>query len=192
MSNIGGKSIIERFKPRVSLAELEYAIGDRNLEITDDDYCALAKELLNAAVPSHEDPYERRWEYFLLPLRRAGKVIVLTFSVVEYRERFYFHFPRLGGFSIGPGGASMRRHVSRTSIWISSAASFPHVTSTAASLRGGWRRAATGARRHSQDDSPCTAASGTALPWTAWCWDCARGTPARSSTRCGWSRRVAA
>jgi len=103
MSNIGGKSIIERFKPRVSLGELEYAIGDRNPEINDDDLYASAKELLSAAVPSHEDPYERRWEYFLLPLRRAGKVIVLTFSVVEYRERFYFHFPRLGGFSIGPG-----------------------------------------------------------------------------------------
>jgi len=107
------------FKPKLNHSELEYRLRNREIEIHDDGLYALVNKLVSMAVPTHQDESERRWEYFLIPVKRNGKPIVLPFTVVEYKKQYYFYFPHWGGFSVGPGPEnkeSMGRQILREAL----------------------------------------------------------------------------
>lgn len=92
------------FKPKISYPEIEYCLDkfqERLIENT--KIYALVEKLTNQAFPTHEDKYDKRWEYFYLPVRRSGKVIALPFSVMEYKKEFFVSFHLLGNIHIKKG-----------------------------------------------------------------------------------------
>lgn len=93
------------FKPKISFAEIDYYLdGFREKLIENNQIYRLVEELINQAFPSYEDEYDKKWEYFYLPVRRSGKVIALPFGVMEYNKEFFVFFHLLGSIHIKKGG----------------------------------------------------------------------------------------
>lgn len=94
------------FNPKIRYYELEYLAGSsftNEKEIRNNFIYNIIKRLSNKAFPSYEDKYDKKWFYFYIPLKRAGKLISLPFWVIEYNKEFFLGFQGLGRLHIKKG-----------------------------------------------------------------------------------------
>jgi len=93
-------------KPKISFPEIEYYLDKFHERLAENSRIyKIVKKLTDKAFPSHQDKFDKRWEYFYLPIRRSGRIIALPFSVMEYKKEFFVSFHLFGGMHIKRGGA---------------------------------------------------------------------------------------
>ncbi len=93
------------FKPKLHSYELEYYLrgfDEKHVEST--KVYELAERLTSLAHPSYEDQYDRRWEYFYLPVKRSGRTIAVSVRILEYNKEFFVSVQSFGRFHIKKGG----------------------------------------------------------------------------------------
>lgn len=94
------------FKPKLHSYELEYYLhgqGFDEKQVESTEVYELAEKLAGLAHPTHEDEYDRRWEYFYLPLRRSGRKIAVQVWIMEYQKEFYVTVQPYGRIHIKKG-----------------------------------------------------------------------------------------
>lgn len=92
------------FKPKIDFSDAEYCFDRMEEKIIEDTHVyELVRKLVNQAFPTHEDKYDKGWEYFYLPVRRRGRVIALPFGVMEYKKEFFVFLHLLGNIHVKKG-----------------------------------------------------------------------------------------
>jgi hypothetical protein len=94
------------FKPRIFYSDIEYMFeywNFREIGIENDDIYAMTRTLTSLAEPTSEDQYDKRWEYFYLPVKRNGRLVCLPFGIVKYKDNYYVFFQNLGNLTIKKG-----------------------------------------------------------------------------------------
>ena len=89
------------FKPKLDSDDLEYylsRIDERQVE--NDKVYILIEELTNLAYPTYEDQYDKRWEYFYIPIKRNRKIIVIPLWIMEYHNEFFVTIQSFGRFYV--------------------------------------------------------------------------------------------
>ncbi len=93
-----------KFKPKLHSCDLEYylrSFDEKKVEST--KVYELARKLTSLAHPMHEGEYDKRWEYFYLPLKRSGRTIVVSLWIMEYKKEFYVSVHLFGRFHVKRG-----------------------------------------------------------------------------------------
>ena len=91
------------FEGKLKFYEVEYYVRDKDLSFNNRNLYNLIKKLTGLAYPDKEDKFEKRWDYFYLPLKRSGKNIILPLWILKYNRKFYVFIHNIGRISIGNG-----------------------------------------------------------------------------------------
>ena len=92
------------FKPSINSDDFEYYLSDFNEKyVENDEIYMLTEKLTNLAYPTYEDQYDRRWEYFYIPIKRNRKTISVPVWIMEYNKEFFVTIQSFGRFHIKKG-----------------------------------------------------------------------------------------
>lgn len=101
MSNVINLS---NFKPKLCSEDIEYYLhGFNERQIENNEVYALVEELTGLAYPTYEDQYDKRWEYFYIPIRRYRNTIAVPIWIMEYNNEFFVTIQSFGNFRIKKG-----------------------------------------------------------------------------------------
>lgn len=97
-------SIRTRFKPKLHYEDIEYFLKYlEEVQIENDEIYGLLEKLTDIAYPTTEDQYDKRWEYFYVPIERDKKTIVIPMWIMKYNEEFFGSVQSFGNFHIKKG-----------------------------------------------------------------------------------------
>jgi len=92
------------FKPKLRSDDFEYHLHELDdVQIENDKVYDLVERLTSLAYPTYEDKYDRRWEYFYVPIKRNKRTIVAPVWIMEYQNEFYITVQSFGGLHIKKG-----------------------------------------------------------------------------------------
>lgn len=92
------------FKPKLHYDDIEYYLKrSGEVQIENDEIYALLEELTDLAYPTKEDEYDKRWEYFYVPIKKGRKTVAIPMWIMEYKEEFFAIIRPLGNFRIKKG-----------------------------------------------------------------------------------------
>lgn len=95
---------LSTFKPKLHSDDIEYYLHDFDeMQVENDKVYALAERLTNLAHPTYEDQFDKRWEYFYIPIRRSRKTIAVPIWIMEYEKEFFVTIQSFGRFHIKKG-----------------------------------------------------------------------------------------
>lgn len=78
------------FNPKISSAELEWAIDRRDAQkIESTRVYNLLKKLVNGVEPTFQDKFDTKWNDFYIPFKRSGRVIAMPLALAMYEKKFY-------------------------------------------------------------------------------------------------------
>lgn len=98
------QNLLNSFRPKLNNEKVEYHLyGHDNISIENDDIYALIEYLVDTAYPTHEDKYDKRWEYFYIPVKRSRRIIAIPMWIMKYNDEFFIIVQSIGGFSIKKG-----------------------------------------------------------------------------------------
>jgi len=92
------------FKPRLHYDDVEYylhSFDERQIE--SNKVYMLTKEIINLAYPTYEDSFDKRWEYFYIPIKRDRKIIAVPMWIMEYNNEFFVIVQSFGSLHIKIG-----------------------------------------------------------------------------------------
>lgn len=99
-----GIVISTKFVPEFNFYGLEYLVRNkREKELKNREVYTLVQKLTEKIEPSLKTEYEKRWEYFFLPVKRSGRLISIPFGIIKYERAFYAYFHFLGSLKISKG-----------------------------------------------------------------------------------------
>lgn len=92
------------FKPKLHSYELEhYLHGFDEKQVESTQVYELAETLTGLAYPTYEDEYDKRWEYFYLPVKRRGRTIAVPVWIMDYNREFFISVQPFGRFHVKKG-----------------------------------------------------------------------------------------
>lgn len=92
------------FKPKVHSDDIEYYLHEFNeRQVENDKVNTLLENLTNLAHPTYEDQYDKRWEYFYIPIKRNRKIIAVPVWIMEYNKEFFITIQSFGRLNIKNG-----------------------------------------------------------------------------------------
>lgn len=92
------------FKPKLSSDNIEYYIhGFDERQIENDEVYMLVKDLVDLAYPTYENEFDKRWEYFYIPIKRNRKIIAVPIWIMEYNKEFFLTIQSFGNFHVKKG-----------------------------------------------------------------------------------------
>lgn len=98
------QNLLSNFRPKLSNENVEYHLhGHDNIDIEDDKVYNLTEKLVSTAYPTSEDKYDKRWEYFYVPVKRNRKTIAVPMWIMEYDKDFFVILQSFGSFHIKKG-----------------------------------------------------------------------------------------
>lgn len=104
-------AIKQTFSPKIKFGDVQ-DIAENHVEVESDAFYELIEELTSKRTPSFKDDYESKWEYFYLPIARAGTLICTAVSLfLSYKKSYHVtftDFSRFVGFS-QYGGATVNK-----------------------------------------------------------------------------------
>ena len=104
------QKIINDLRPKLSNEIVEYRLhGHDNICVEDDNVYILIEKLVNIAYPTFEDKYDKRWEYFYLPIKRNRKTVAVPIWIMKYNEEFFLIVQSFGGFHIKKGNENAEK-----------------------------------------------------------------------------------
>lgn len=78
------------FRPKLHYDDIEYHLhGLDERQVENDKVYSLVEELTSLAHPTYEDKFDKRWEYFYVPVRRNSKTIAVPIWIMEYNKEFF-------------------------------------------------------------------------------------------------------
>jgi hypothetical protein len=104
------QNLLSSFRPKLSNENVEYHLyGQGNIDIEDDNIYNLTEKLVNIAYPTYEDKYDKRWEYFYVPIKRNRKTVAVPMWIMEYNEEFFIIVQSFGAFHIKKGNENAEK-----------------------------------------------------------------------------------
>ena len=92
------------FRSKLNYGELEYYLSNNNeRQVENDRVYMLTEKLTQLAYPTYEDQYDKRWEYFYIPIKRNRKTIVAPIWIMEYNKEFFVTIQSFGRLHIKKG-----------------------------------------------------------------------------------------
>lgn len=85
------------FEPKLSYNDIDYGLNFHSIKnLGNSKLHRLFCKITGAAYPTHEERFDKNWEYFYLPVRRQGKFITVPFGIYSYKS-IYSCIPHLSG-----------------------------------------------------------------------------------------------
>lgn len=92
------------FKPKIRFDKLQYYLNYfREIQIENNEVYVLVEKLIQSAYPTYEDQYDKRWEYFYIPIKRNRKTIAVPVWIMEYKKEFFVTIQPFGNLHIANG-----------------------------------------------------------------------------------------
>ncbi len=92
------------FKPKVHSDDIEYYLNESSeRQVENDKVYILVENLTNLAYPTYEDQFDKRWEYFYIPIKRNRKTIAVPVWIMEYNKEFFVTIQSFGRLNIKNG-----------------------------------------------------------------------------------------
>ena len=92
------------FKPKIDSDNLEYYLHDfEERQVENDKVYGLVEELTDTAYPTYEDRFDKRWEYFYLPIKRNRKIVIIPIWIMKYNDEFFLTVQSFGRINIKRG-----------------------------------------------------------------------------------------
>lgn len=95
---------MNKFRPKLHYDDIGYHLAIfEEKQVENDKVYALAEELTSLALPTYEDDFDKRWEYFYVPVMRNSKTIAIPIWIMEYNKEFFGTVQSFGSFHIKKG-----------------------------------------------------------------------------------------
>lgn len=96
--------ILRNYRPAVNSNELEYHLHEFDEVLVENDKVfEIIEELVSLAHPTYEDEFDKRWEYFYIPINRNKKIISAPVWIMEYENEFFVTIQSFGRIKIKKG-----------------------------------------------------------------------------------------
>ncbi len=91
-------------KPKINRSDIEFYLNDSSeKQIENNEVYRLIEKITDLAYPTNEDQYDKRWEYFYLPIKRGRKTILVPVWIMEYNKEFFAIVESFGNLHITKG-----------------------------------------------------------------------------------------